>query len=192
MELIERTDRYLLTGVTIEQLNRQLAEHARGSSARSTGLTRSHFELNKKLKPADDTCVVLELGMQIELTTILPDWQPEKPVSSELREEWARSVAILERHEEGHRQNVLLAGETLRKALLAMVPTTSCMLLDARMTVEFQSQLERLERIDASYDRRTLNGLRDDPRLGPGEMQVKTLRKQRHATANWSVFEMRR
>jgi predicted secreted Zn-dependent protease len=189
IELITRTERYLITGASVDRINRQLLEHAQRSSGRGHGLTRSRFDLIRKLKPTAGPCAVLELGIQIEFTTILPDWQPERAVSSELIEEWKRSVSALERHEEGHRQNALSTANALREALQNMGPTLSCMILDARMAIEFQSQLDRLQRIDASYDRRTSNGLRDDPRLGGRDVQPESLRRQRRTEPDWSVLE---
>ena len=189
---IDRVERYVVTGANVAQINRQLRELAQRASVQGNARTQSRFELIRKLQPTDNGCVVLSLRVQIEFTTVLPEWLPERPVSAELREEWARSVELLERHEAGHRRNALQAAETLRRKLMAAEPQASCLTMDARMALELQSRLDHLDRVDTGYDRRTFHGLRDDPRLGGSTVAPTTVRQQRLTRPDWSVLELHR
>ena len=163
VRIIDQAEYYAFAGSTIDQIDAQLIQHAERREGSGNGSTRSRFEITKTLLQRSDRCVMTTLEVSVTITTILPRWQPDSVVSDSLRLRWKQSSAILERHEDGHREHALEAARNLRRILARLKPKRDCLALAAAIALELQSSLQHLNQRQARYDDRTWNGLRDDP-----------------------------
>lgn len=159
----DRVEHYTITGSSISRIDAQLRKHAESTENADNGYTRSAFEVTSRLEPKQGLCRIAALEVKLNVTTLLPEWQPGHTAWREVRERWAKSLAILERHESGHRANALEAAQALRRTLLALVPKKNCQRVDAAIAIELQTAMRKLEVRDRRYDARTQGGLRDDP-----------------------------
>jgi predicted secreted Zn-dependent protease len=164
--VVDRLEHYAVTGSTIDQIERQLVEQTDRFENPGNAITRSRFEVTKTLRPDDDGCHLSALQVQLNVTTILPDWRPQKPASKKVRKRWNDAEAALRVHEAGHRSHALAAARKLRSTLQDLGPKRTCSLLDVAIALELDAGLDDLELEEARYDHRTWNGLRGSPGLG--------------------------
>lgn len=165
LRVTDHLERYPITGSDIRHINNQLQGHSDVSSNTSHGSTRSEIELSTRLEPDAHGCRIARLEVHLNVTTRLPEWHPLRKPSRRTRQEWTQSVAILARHEDGHRGHAVEAAEGLRQTLVDLGPKKDCQRLDLAIAIELQSAVGRLESRERRYDARTRNGLRDDPLL---------------------------
>jgi predicted secreted Zn-dependent protease len=175
--VVDRVEHYAVTGSTIDEIERQLVEQTDRFENTGNAITRSRFEVTKTLRPDRDGCHLSALQVQLSITTILPDWRPQKPASRKVRKRWNDAAAALKEHEAGHRSHALAAARSLRSTLLNLGTKRTCSLLDVAIALELNARLNRLELEEARYDRRTWNGLRGGQ---PGQ----GIKRRQHSNPN--------
>lgn len=166
LTIIDHVEHYPVTGTTGRTIWAQLESRSAAYGKSRHGSTRSTFEVVSRLEAVNGLCRVLQQEIVVEITTVLPQWEPGRKVGSMLREQWDESFARLARHEAGHRQNVLEAAAALRESLTTLEPKKRCLSARAGIDIELGRTLDRLERREAYYDRLTRNGQRDLPAAG--------------------------
>ena len=162
VQLVDRIERYPITGVSIYRINSELKAHAKSERGPGNGSTRSEIELTTRLDLQGETCRISTLVVHLRVTTLLPEWIPAGRPSQHVREEWTKSAANLTRHEAGHRTHAIEAAEALRERLMGMAPKRDCLRLDMAIGIELQSAIRRLDSRELRYDARTRGGLRDE------------------------------
>jgi predicted secreted Zn-dependent protease len=187
--VVDHVEHYPVTGSTIRQIDRQLAEQTDRFENAGNGSTRSRFEVIKTLQPDDDGCHLSALQLQLSVTTILPEWRPQKSVSKKVRKRWNDAATMLADHEAGHRAHALAAARHLRAILDKMEPRRNCSLLDVAIALELDSSLSRLELEEARYDHRTRNGLRTDPLGGPPHPVIKSRQHSDPNLVNRNLYD---
>ena len=170
VQLVDRIERYPITGASIYRINSELKAHAESERGPGNGSTRSEIELTTRLDLHDDACRISTLVVHLRVTTLLPEWIPAGRPSQHVREEWTKSAANLTRHEAGHQTHAIEAAEALRQALIDIAPKEDCLRLDMAIGIELQSAMQRLDNRELRYDKRTRGGLREEPveRKGAG------------------------
>ena len=122
----------------------------------SSGMTTQQMEVSYELEHVAEGCRMRDLVATVDIEIVLPRLTTR--AGGELRKSWARMLAGLTAHEEGHRENILAAGRELYDALLAL-PPGDCKALqrDARHVKE--RVLLKLQIRDQRYDERTKHGV---------------------------------
>ena len=162
VQLVDRIERYPITGTSIYRINSELTAHAESERGPGNGSTKSEIETTTRLDLHDDVCRITTLVVHLRVTTLLPEWSPAGKPSQRVREEWAKSAANLARHEAGHRTHAIEAAEALRQTLINIAPKKDCLRLDMAIGIELQSAMQRLDSRELRYDARTRGGLRDN------------------------------
>lgn len=163
----ERVVRYPIAGESVSALRMQLENHGPLAAEPGHGRTRSELEILSELEPAADGCHLVALEIRLQITTTLPEWKPAHRAAAELHNHWSEAIAMLERHEMGHRDHVLTAADALRQTVLQLAPQTDCFRMQWAIDRHFQRTMWKLRMRGERYDRRTRNGLRDDPLQDP-------------------------
>ena len=161
LKIIDHVEHYVVTGHTPRSIRTQLENRSAGGEKSRHGSTRSTFEVISKLEEVDGLCRVQRQEIVVEITTELPLWEPKQKVTAALDDEWKKAVARLNRHEAGHRKNVMQAAAVLRENLMVLKPQAHCLSARADIDIALQNALIRLDRRQAYYDRLTKDGLRD-------------------------------
>jgi len=164
VRIVDTAVRYPVAAQSIGGINAELRAYATAMERSEQGHTRSEIEVSSQLDPTPGVCRIATAEVSLDVTTTLPQWQAEPAAKSEVRAQWERSLALLQRHEAGHRDNAVDAAESLRQAVLALPPQKNCLKLQMAISLQLQRMRWQLELRDESYDLRTRNGLRDDPR----------------------------
>ena len=73
-------------------------------------------------------------------------------------EQWARYIAALELHEQGHRRHGVDAANEVDRAIAAMPPAGSCDALGKNANALGMSILRKYNQLDLDYDRDTGHG----------------------------------
>lgn len=166
LRVIDHAERYVVTGDTARSIRAQLESRSGAGEKSRHGATRSTVEVISKLEEMDGSCRVLQQEIVVEITTVLPQWEPRRKVGAALRAEWEESFERLVRHEAGHRQNVLQATADLREKLASLQPHSRCLTTRAGIDIALENALNRLDRREVYYDRLTRDGQRDLPQEG--------------------------
>lgn len=152
---------YVLDATVLEALRVQLAEEAlaAGLVRGAIGRTRQDVEVRYRLDPVPEGCRLSALAVRVDVTLDLPDWQPAGKTRRPLRARWARMIAALTVHEEGHRDNAVWAANRLYASLSALGPAADCDAMGKQaQRAMFRVKL-RFQLREQAYDRRTGHGV---------------------------------
>jgi predicted secreted Zn-dependent protease len=154
---------YPITGRNAAELRAQLENHGPMAAEPGHGRTRSVFEIASTLEPVDVACHLVAATISLRTVITLPQWVDRRGASTGEVERWLESLALLERHEAGHRGHAVDAADVLRDALAKLPPQRDCRTLQWAVDRELQRVVWKLEMLGNRYDSRTGNGSRDDP-----------------------------
>lgn len=152
---------YVLDATQLAALRLQLAEKAlaAGLVRGAIGRARQDVEVRYRLDPGPVGCRLSELAVRVDVTLDLPAWQPEAKTRRPLRARWARMIAALTFHEEGHRDNAVWAANQLHAGLAALGPAVDCDAMGKQaQRAMFRVKL-RFQLREQAYDRRTGHGV---------------------------------
>jgi len=163
VQIEDRVVLYPITGRNAAELRAQLENHGPMAAEPGHGRTRSEFEVISTLEPIDRACHLGAATVSLRTITTLPQWVDRRGASADTVNRWVESLALLERHEAGHRGHAVDAARALREALRALAPQRDCRTLQWTVDRELQRVVWKLEMRGNRYDSRTGNGSRDDP-----------------------------
>lgn len=156
---------YPITGGNTAELRAQLENHGPMAAEPGHGRIRSEFVIATTLEPAEGACHLRAATVSLHNVITLPEWADRRGASADTVARWVEALALLERHEAGHRGHAVDAARTLRDALAALAPQRDCRALQRMVDRELKHVARKLEMRGNRYDARTGNGLRDDPLL---------------------------
>jgi predicted secreted Zn-dependent protease len=122
----------------------------------SSGMTTQQMEVAYELEHVPEGCRMRDPVVTVDIEIVLPRLVTH--VGVEVRKRWEKMLVGLTTHEDGHRENILVASRELYDALLAL-PPGECKALqrDARHLKEHV--LLKLQIRDQRYDERTKHGV---------------------------------
>lgn len=121
------------------------------------GLTSWSARWDYRMRTAGAHCRVSEPRVRLRVRTLLPRWVGSEAAAPELRARWTAFVAAVRRHELGHRELAVEAGEEIADRLAGM-RALSCLRLEERAEARARSVVEEYHRRHRAYDERTEGG----------------------------------
>lgn len=161
-----RVNEYDIQGSTARQLIREM--RAKGPSLptghRAYGF--SSWTLDWSVEPTveADRCRVGSARVTALITITVPRWINAADGDQKLRDKWLTFRAALDRHEQGHRQNAVDAGQQLYDALLDL-PSAACHELTQRARELAKQAIDEGHARDSDYDMRTDHGRKEGVRF---------------------------
>ena len=156
----DQVERYAIEGSTPADLRREMNVKGpqRAGGRRFDGYTRWHVSWRYRYNNAGGGCTIASVTTSVKVTMTLPRWSNESSASSATRQHWARYLAALERHEQGHRRHGIDAAHEVDRAIAAMPPAGNCDALGANANALGMSILRNYNQRDLDYDRDTKHG----------------------------------
>ena len=154
IEVTDQVEYYDIQGLTALDLRYDM--NAKGPQApsgdRFDGYTRWHANWRWRYRNTGSSCAIESVRMT------LPRWQNERSADLATQQEWARFLAALERHEDGHRRNGVAAGDEIDQRVASLPPAATCAALGAIADELGKRIVQRYTQLDADYDRDTGHG----------------------------------
>jgi predicted secreted Zn-dependent protease len=152
---------YPVVGDEADELRDQLRVESQWDAADGGhALTRSQLEVNYEFERSRSSCRLVEVQVSLQVTTVLPVWEPSARAPRDLRNRWDRMLAGLTRHEEGHAGHAKAAAQELRVGLADLPKEAdSCRRIEAMAQRILFRVTTRLKFLDQRYDMRTRRGV---------------------------------
>jgi len=96
--------------------------------------------------------------VDIEVTFTMPQWQDERRSSPAVVNRWHRYISALQRHEDGHKEHGIKAGQEIFRTLSQFSIHSSCADMPAVANATARAIIARFYQADIDYDRRTGHG----------------------------------
>ncbi|HUR42452.1 MAG TPA: DUF922 domain-containing protein [Verrucomicrobiae bacterium] len=104
-----------------------------------------------------NSCRIRNLRVSLRQRTVLPRWQ--NPPSPELKARWARFVAAVRKHEEGHQAHGMDAAREVQSTLNRQ-RANDCAQLERRIDALGAEIIARHAKRDVQHDAATNHGIR--------------------------------
>ena len=160
VDLDDQIEHYAIHGATPADLRREM--NTRGpqgaGSRRFDGYTRWFVSWRYDYSNTRGGCSIASVTTSVKVLMTLPQWSDESRASSATRQQWARYLAALELHEQGHRRHGIAAANEIYGAIAAMPPAGSCDALSKNANALGMSILRKYNQLDLDYDRDTGHG----------------------------------
>lgn len=166
LDIEEAVVRYRVPGDDLEDLREALRSQALSDKAGgSHGRTHSRIRIRYAPEPVAGGCRARAPGVELEITTTLPEWQPGDHASHGSRDRWQAVAAALQRHESRHREHALAAARDLQASIARLGVQPDCDALRREVDRAFLRVKTKAEYRDARYDERTRNGVAEGVEL---------------------------
>ena len=160
IEITDQVEYYDIQGSTALELRYDM--NTKGPQAASgyrvDGYTRWHANWRWRYRNTGSSCAIESVRTTITVRMTLPRWQNERSADLATQQEWARFLAALERHEDGHRRNGVAAGDEIDRRVASLPPAATCAALGAIADELGKRIVQRYIQLDADYDRDTGHG----------------------------------
>ena len=158
LEITDQVEYYDIQGSTALELRYDM--NTKGPQAASgyrvDGYTRWHA--NWRYRNTGSSCAIESVRTTITVRMTLPRWQNERSADLATQQEWARFLAALERHEDGHRRNGVAVGDEIDRRVASLPPAATCAALGAIADELGKRIVQRYTQLDADYARDTGHG----------------------------------
>jgi predicted secreted Zn-dependent protease len=156
----ERVERYDISGSTPADLRREMnAKGPQGAGGRRfDGYTKWYVSWNYRYHNSGGSCAFASVTTSVSVAITLPRWSNESSAGSDVRRQWARYLAALEQHEQGHRRHGIDAANEIDRAIAAMPPAGNCDALGANANALGAGILQKYNQRGLDYDRDTRHG----------------------------------
>lgn len=167
VEIIERTQHYLVKGATAHSLNTQVRTVGPLTSTgrRVWGLT--HWEVHARYAaiPGPTGCRLERPRTQLAITTTLPKWRSTAGANRALRAQWRDLLTNLIEHELTHCAGGLLAARRAAAGLHHLGEQPDCAVLDREVRSLLRQTVGASRKLSLAYDRETQFGASEGVRL---------------------------
>ena len=160
VDLDDQVEHYAIEGATPADLRREMnGKGPQGAGGRRfDGHTRWFVSWRYRYNNTGGGCNIASVTTSVKVTMTLPQWSDQSRASSATREQWARYIAALDLHEQGHRRHGIAAANEVDHAIAAMPPAGSCDALGKNANALGTSILRKYNQLDLDYDRDTGHG----------------------------------
>lgn len=159
--LTDHVERYAISGSTAADLRREMnANGPQGAGGRRfDGYTNWYVSWRYQYNNTGSGCAIASVATSVKVTMTLPRWRNEGSANSATRQQWARYLAALEQHEQGHRRHGVEAAHEVDHAIASMPPAADCDTLGSHANALGTSILRKYNQRDLDYDRETRHGV---------------------------------
>ena len=154
------TSYYYVDGASASVLAAQIDRTgpAGADGKRYAGKTKWDVQWKFNHDQRGETCTIKQVAVAIGIAQTLPKWRGEAKGAAALRTRWRQFVEALARHEDGHKQHGVAAGKEVEAALMAAKPAGNCEDLAAAANAAAEAIVQRYQKLDEDYDRKTGHG----------------------------------
>jgi predicted secreted Zn-dependent protease len=160
LEITDRVEYYDIQGSTALELRYDM--NAKGPQAASgdrfDAYTRWLANWRWRYRDSGSGCAIASVRTTVTVRMTLPRWQNEHSADLATQQEWARFLAALERHEDGHRGHGVAAGDEIDRRVASLPPAATCAALGAIADELGKRIVQKYIQLDADYDRDTGHG----------------------------------
>jgi len=151
---------YQIMGATADDLRTQMNQFGRTdeNGRHWDGYTEWYVTWSYPYSITDEGCTLGRVEVKVDITFVLPQWNPPANVSPRLVEKWKDYLAALELHEEGHKEIAIEAGYEIWRFLNGLSSYSSCDELEQAADAATEEILERYLQREAAYDQETEHG----------------------------------
>lgn len=154
-EIKERTKYFIVTGTTLEELDRDLSRKGPLMSAtgvRHPGATEVKFDGRVIYKPGERTCAVASTALSLSLVMTLPKWTGPKSASATTAIVWKTLADDISRHEADHARIAKMYVKKLESAVRNIQPLPTCEAMEARVNAVSARYLAEHQRAQVEFD----------------------------------------
>ena len=151
---------YTVSGVTSRSLLRELDANARVSETsgkKTYGSASVYVNWSYNYRERASSCRIDTAKVSLDITLRMPQWQPEREPSQELKAQWQAFHDALTLHELRHRAFGADAARAIKVALDAL-SAPSCDALNAEVDRKTGQVMENLSQANRIYDAETSHG----------------------------------
>jgi predicted secreted Zn-dependent protease len=154
------TSYYYIAGPSATVLAAQLDQNGPvgADGIHYAGKTRWDIQWKFKHEQKATACSMTAAAVAVGIAQTMPKWRGEGKGAEGLKALWAKFIAALQRHEDGHRENGLKAGKEIEAAVLAIKPASNCEDLAAAANAAADAIVAKYQALDEAYDRKTNHG----------------------------------
>lgn len=158
-QLRETVEHYEIAGKNARQLRDAMDRFGPSANGeRFDARTDWRVGSSGRFQPTDAACELAELSVVVEVTTILPRWIDESEASKRLGERWARYMAALELHEDGHKEIGVEAAKEVMERIREIPPQRTCTALQEVIELATAGVVAEYRAREVTYDRQTEHG----------------------------------
>lgn len=160
VNISDQVERYAIEGSTPSELRREMNVKRPHTSdgRRFDGRTRWYVSWRYRYRKTGSACAIAAVNTSLKVTITLPQWSNESDADRTTRQHWARYLAALEQHEQGHRRHGVDAANEIDAAIASMPPAGNCDALGSGANLLGKSVLQKFSQRDLDYDRDTRHG----------------------------------
>jgi predicted secreted Zn-dependent protease len=118
------------------------------------------WKLSVSTEQHEDGCRLTNVSVTLNTEMTLPNWADVEEMNAKIQAEWARYLAALRMHQDGHVEINLNTAQEIKAALLAMEPFETCEALKAAAGMTTATLQAEAEDAHAAYDKKTKFGAR--------------------------------
>lgn len=150
---------YEVRGATAGELRESMDRHGlRDDGERVDALTEWYVRWRYRYAHQDGTCGIGAARVTLRIMLTLPRWNTTSTASPTLENEWDEYTKALERHEAGHVDIAVSAGNDIWRMLRSLPRYQSCSALETRADTEGTGVLRAHRSEERDYDAITNHG----------------------------------
>lgn len=151
---------YTVTGTTASALvagMRAKSLHDRAGEA-AFAVTTWDVTWSYGYRERTGTCEIQDLVVRIEVSVLMPSWDPPPGTDAGLVARWNRFIDALRRHERGHEQNGIDRAKDIRGRMLGLESRSSCPRLERAADAAGAKVIDAGQYWDRTFDDETDHG----------------------------------
>lgn len=156
-----KTVNYRITGTTAQQLRQQMNQLGpldQHENRRFDARTNWHVYWNYRYAQAGDRCRITSASIRTDVVFTLPQWaKPQHPPQT-LVNQWNRYLQALQRHENGHKDHGIAAGNEILNQLQTFSIPGRCDQITTAANTAARQIIAKYGQQDVAYDRATNHG----------------------------------
>jgi predicted secreted Zn-dependent protease len=167
VNLNDHVEHYAISGSTTADLRQEMNNRGpQGAGGRRfDGYTHWYVSWRYQYNNTGSGCAIASVTTSVKVTMTLPRWSNEGSANSATRQQWARYLAALEQHEQGHRRHGVEAANEIDVAIAALPSAASCDALSATANALGKSIIQKYVQRDVDFDRDTRHGITQGARF---------------------------
>jgi len=160
LEVFETTNYYIIHGNSVEELNQQRRAHGEPDKdgRRWGGMLNWNIKWSYPYILKTDGCATGPVKVIVNVTYTLPKWEKPEEVSYELAYQWETFSKAIKKHEDGHKNFAVEAGQKILNALSVIPPQPTCKDLDKKANATGKAPKDEARELNKLYDKKTNHG----------------------------------
>ncbi|HEX8846539.1 MAG TPA: DUF922 domain-containing Zn-dependent protease [Pyrinomonadaceae bacterium] len=166
-EISTQTTYYEIYGATVGELNAQMRKlgPADKSGRRHHAFTKWDVSWTYTCQNQGGDYSLGSLGVKLKVTFIMPRWAASSDADKEVVNKWKKYLRALQKHEDGHKDIGIEAGDEIVRRVEELESYASCQELGEAINSAAQAVLEEQRQKEIRYDKETNHGLTQGARF---------------------------